>query len=28
MARPGFAFNTPRMAYGYLAADGSVVVSV
>ena len=26
--RPGFAFNTPRMAYGYLAADGSVVVSV
>ena len=26
--RPGFAFNTPRMAYGYLAADGSAVVSV
>jgi len=25
---PGFAFNTPRMAYGYLTADGSVVVSV
>jgi len=26
--RTGFAFNTPHMAYGYLAADGSVVVSV
>jgi len=24
---PGFAFNTPRMAYGYVAADGSFVVS-
>jgi beta-aspartyl-peptidase (threonine type) len=26
--RPGFAFNTPRMAYAYVAADGSFVVSV
>jgi len=26
--RPGFAFNTPRMAYGYVAPDGSFVVSV
>ncbi len=25
--RPGFAFNTPRMAYGYVAPDGSFVVS-
>jgi isoaspartyl peptidase/L-asparaginase-like protein (Ntn-hydrolase superfamily) len=25
---PGFAFNTPRMAYGYVAADGSFVTSV
>ena len=25
---PGFAFNTPRMAYGYVAADGKFVVSV
>ena len=25
---PGFAFNTPRMAFGYVAADGSFVVSV
>jgi len=25
---PGFAFNTPRMAYGYVAADGSFVVGV
>jgi beta-aspartyl-peptidase (threonine type) len=25
---PGFAFNTPRMAYGYVAADGSFTVSV
>ena len=26
--RPGFAFNTPHMAYGYVAADGSFVVAV
>jgi len=26
--RPALAFNTPRMAYGYRAADGSFVVSV
>ena len=26
--RPGFAFNTPRMAYAYATADGSFVVSV
>jgi len=26
--RPGFAFNTPRMAYGYVAPDGSFVASV
>lgn len=25
---PGFAFNTPRMAYGYVAADGSFFASV
>ena len=25
---PGFAFNTPRMAYGYVASDGSFFVSV
>jgi isoaspartyl peptidase/L-asparaginase-like protein (Ntn-hydrolase superfamily) len=25
---PGFAFNTPRMAYGYVAADGSFFTSV
>lgn len=25
---PGFAFNTPRMAYGYVAPDGAFVVSV
>jgi beta-aspartyl-peptidase (threonine type) len=25
---PGFAFNTPRMAYGYLAADGSMCIAV
>jgi beta-aspartyl-peptidase (threonine type) len=25
---PGFAFNTPRMAYGYVAADGSFVTGV
>ena len=24
---PGFAFNTPRMAYGYVAPDGSFVIS-
>ena len=26
--RPGFAFNTPRMAYAYATPDGSFVVSV
>ena len=26
--RPGFAFNTPRMACAYVAADGSFIVSV
>src|SRR5712671_1773764 len=25
---PGFAFNTPRMAYGYVAPDGSFVIAV
>jgi beta-aspartyl-peptidase (threonine type) len=25
---PGFAFNTPRMAYGYVAADGLIVTAV
>jgi L-asparaginase / beta-aspartyl-peptidase len=25
---PGFAFNTPRMAYGYVARDGTFVTSV
>lgn len=25
---PGFAFNTPRMAYGYVAADGRIVTGV
>src|SRR6202521_6115457 len=25
---PGFAFNTPRMAHGYVAADGSFIVAV
>ena len=25
---PGFAFNTPRMAYGYVAADGSLLTAV
>jgi len=25
---PGFAFNTPRMAYGYIALDGNVVTAV
>jgi hypothetical protein len=24
----GFAFNTPRMAYGYVALDGDFVTSV
>ncbi len=24
--RPGFAFNTPRMAFGYVATDGTFVV--
>ena len=26
--RPGMAFNTPRMAYGYVAEDGSIFTSV
>ncbi|PYU13439.1 MAG: hypothetical protein DMG37_10445, partial [Acidobacteria bacterium] len=25
---PGFAFNTPRMAYGYVARDGNFVTAV
>jgi beta-aspartyl-peptidase (threonine type) len=25
---PGFAFNTPRMAYGYVAMDGNFVTAV
>ena len=25
---PGFAFNTPRMAYGYVALDGNFVIAV
>jgi len=25
---PGFAFNTPRMAYGYVAESGSFVIGV
>jgi beta-aspartyl-peptidase (threonine type) len=25
---PGFAFNTPRMAYGYVALDGSFMTAV
>jgi len=25
---PGFAFNTPRMAYGYVGSDGSFVIGV
>ena len=25
---PGFAFNTPRMAYGYVAQDGSFITAV
>src|SRR5438034_5463996 len=27
-AHPGFAFNTPRMAYGYVALDGNLVTAV
>ena len=26
--RPGFAFNTPRMAYGYVAEDSSLITAV
>ena len=26
--RPGFSFNTPRMAFGYVAEDGSLITSV
>jgi beta-aspartyl-peptidase (threonine type) len=25
---PGWAFNTPRMAYGYVQSDGSMVTAV
>jgi beta-aspartyl-peptidase (threonine type) len=25
---PGFAFNTPRMAYGFVAPDGSLFTAV
>jgi isoaspartyl peptidase/L-asparaginase-like protein (Ntn-hydrolase superfamily) len=25
---PGFAFNTPRMAYGYVASDGGFITAV
>jgi beta-aspartyl-peptidase (threonine type) len=25
---PGFAFNTPRMAYGFVAPDGTFVTAV
>ena len=25
---PGFAFNTPRMAYGYVAMDGNFITAV
>ena len=25
---PGFAFNTPRMAYGYVSPDGSFITAV
>ena len=25
---PGFAFNTPRMAFGYVAADGGFITGV
>ena len=28
LGNPGFAFNTPRMAYGYVAPDGNFVTSV
>jgi len=28
LGNPGFAFNTPRMAYGYVAHDGSLLTSV
>jgi beta-aspartyl-peptidase (threonine type) len=28
LGNPGFAFNTPRMAYGYVAPDGTFVVAV
>jgi len=28
LGNPGFAFNTPRMAYGYVAAGGSFVIAV
>jgi len=28
LGNPGFAFNTPRMAYGYVASDGSFFTSV
>jgi L-asparaginase / beta-aspartyl-peptidase len=28
LGNPGFAFNTPRMAYGYIAPDGSLVTAV
>jgi beta-aspartyl-peptidase (threonine type) len=26
--RPGFAFNTPRMAYGYVGEDSSFITAV
>ena len=25
---PGWAFNTPRMSYGYVQSDGSIVTAV
>jgi L-asparaginase / beta-aspartyl-peptidase len=28
LGNPGFAFNTPRMAYGYVAIDGNLVTAV
>jgi beta-aspartyl-peptidase (threonine type) len=28
LGNPGFAFNTPRMTYGYVAPDGSFITSV
>jgi beta-aspartyl-peptidase (threonine type) len=28
LGNPGFAFNTPRMAYGYVDSSGSFVVGV